>query len=153
MTALSGLPAYLDRGSPPTRGSKRRHPGVDGRADGDVACDGPVRLNLSGGESVDDLRLLERDEGKGACLLGSPPDRVDRIRVAQGASPRGAVAYGGEVSSPRRGRGGQEAACRSYGQRRAAWAELGPGSREAIRDTPGRLWTVSSTGQAWTLRW
>ena len=44
MTALSGLPAYLDlaavaRSQCPTCGSKRGHPGVDGRADGDVACD------------------------------------------------------------------------------------------------------------------
>ena len=96
MTALSGLPAYLDLAAVARLGEsvrrhvgKRRHPGVDGRADGDVACD----ADLSGGESVDDLRLLEsRGSGQGAACWGVSPDAAGRPQgaaqqVAQGASP------------------------------------------------------------------
>ena len=88
-----------------------------------------------------------RGSGQGAALLtsltGSPgrPQGAAQ-QVAQGASPRGAVAYGGvQVSRqlPRRGRGGQEAAWQSVhtgGQRRAAWAWEGQLGLVGVRGRP-----------------
>ena len=37
-----------------------------------------VMLNLSGGESVDDLRVLEKDEGLGRVLLAGESHRMRR---------------------------------------------------------------------------
>ena len=73
MTALSGLPAYLDLAAVARLGeSVRRHVGVregtQGWTDAQMVMS-LVMLNLSGGESVDDLRLLERDEGLGSRSL------------------------------------------------------------------------------------
>ena len=68
MTALAGLGAYLDlwqvAGLPQ---SVRRHLGVEG-AQGwtdEQVVTSLALLNLAGGECVEDLRLLEKDEGLG----------------------------------------------------------------------------------------
>jgi hypothetical protein len=68
MTALAGLPIYLDLCHAAGLGkSIRRHMGV--RADGGQGWTDSqivmslVLLNLAGGDCVDDLRLLEADEG------------------------------------------------------------------------------------------
>ena len=73
MTALSGLPAYLDLAAVARLGeSVRRHVGVregtQGWTDAQMVT-ALVMLNLAGGESVDDLRLLEKDEGLGRVLF------------------------------------------------------------------------------------
>ena len=73
MTALSGLPAYLDLAAVARLGeSVRRHVGVregaQGWTDSQMVMS-LVMLNLAGGESVDDLRVLEKDEGLGRLLL------------------------------------------------------------------------------------
>ena len=71
MTALAGLGAYLDlwqvAGLPQ---SVRRHLGVEGGQDwtDDQMVTSLVLLNLAGGECVEDLRLLEKDEGLGRVL-------------------------------------------------------------------------------------
>ena len=82
MTALSGLPAYLDLAAVARLGeSVRRHVGVregtQGWTDAQMVMS-LVMLNLSGGESVDDLRLLERDEGLGRVLLAGESHRMRR---------------------------------------------------------------------------
>jgi hypothetical protein len=82
MTALSGLPAYLDLAAVARlRESVRRHVGVregtQGWTDAQMVMS-LVMLNLSGGESVDDLRLLERDEGLGRVLLAGESHRMRR---------------------------------------------------------------------------
>ena len=82
MTALSGLPAYLDLAAVARlEESVRRHVGVregtQGRTDAQMVMS-LVMLNLSGGESVDDLRLLERDEGLGRVLLAGESHRMRR---------------------------------------------------------------------------
>ncbi len=72
MTALSGMATYLDlaqvAGLPQ---SFRRHVGVKegkrGWTDGQMITSLAL-LNLAGGESVDDLRVLEKDEGLGRML-------------------------------------------------------------------------------------
>ena len=71
MTALAGLGAYLDlwqvAGLPR---SVRRHLGVEG-AQGwtdEQVVTSLALLNLAGGECVEDLRLLEKDEGLGRVL-------------------------------------------------------------------------------------
>ena len=89
MTALSGLPAYLDLAAVARLGeSVRRHvgarEGTQGWTDAQMVTS-LVMLNLSGGESVDDLRLLERDEGLGRvplehltqALSNRPPECTD----------------------------------------------------------------------------
>ena len=73
MTALSGLAAYLDLAEAARLGeSVRRHvggrEGTQGWTDAQMVT-ALVMLNLSGGESVDDLRVLEKDEGLGRVLL------------------------------------------------------------------------------------
>ena len=91
MTALSGLPAYLDLAAVARLGeSVRRHVGVregtQGWTDAQMVMS-LVMLNLSGGESVDDprssrgqaLRLLERDEGLGRVLLAGESHRMRRV--------------------------------------------------------------------------
>ena len=138
MTALSGLPAYLDLAAVARlRESVRRHVGVregtQGWTDAQMVMS-LVMLNLSGGESVDDLRLLERDEGLGRVLLAGESHRMrrsdrraqrnrwrrERRRVVP--SPTAVFRY---LDLPRRVRGGQEAAWQSVHtgvQRRAVWA-------------------------------
>ena len=83
MTALSGLAAYLDLAEAARLGkSVRRHVGVregtQGWTDAQMVMS-LVMLNLSGGESVDDLRLLERDEGLGRVLLAGESHRMRRV--------------------------------------------------------------------------
>ena len=71
MTALAGLGAYLDlwqvAGLPQ---SLRRHLGVKGGQGwtDEQMVTSLVLLNLAGGECVEDLRLLEKDEGLGRVL-------------------------------------------------------------------------------------
>ena len=82
MTALSGLAAYLDLAGAARLGeSVRRHVGVregtQGWTDAQMVMS-LVMLNLSGGESVDDLRLLERDEGLGRVLLAGESHKMRR---------------------------------------------------------------------------
>lgn len=67
MTALGGLPAYLDLAQVAgwktwiDRHLRLRH-GTQGWSDSQMLT-ALVLLNLAGGESVDDLRVLEKDEG------------------------------------------------------------------------------------------
>ena len=73
MTAMSGLPAYLDLAEAAALGqSVRRHVGVregtQGWTDAQMVVS-LVMLNLAGGESVEDMRVLEKDEGLGRVLL------------------------------------------------------------------------------------
>ena len=82
MMAWSGLPAYLDLASVARFGeSVRRHVGVregsQGWTDAQMVMS-LVMLNLSGGESVDDVRVLERDEGLGRLLLAGESHRMRR---------------------------------------------------------------------------
>lgn len=67
MTALAGLPAYLDLVQVAgLRASVDRHislrDGTQGWSDSQIITS-LVLLNLAGGDSVDDLRVLEKDEG------------------------------------------------------------------------------------------
>ena len=82
MTALSGLPAYLELASVARLGeSVRRHVGVredtQGWTDAQMVMS-LVMLNLAGGESVDDLRLLEKDEGLGRVVATAESHRMRR---------------------------------------------------------------------------
>ena len=78
---MSGLPAYLLAAVARLGESVRRHVGVregtQGWTDAQMVMS-LVMLNLSGGESVDDLRLLERDEGLGRVLLAGESHRMQR---------------------------------------------------------------------------
>ena len=91
MTALSGLPAYLDLASVARLGeSVRSHVGVREGAQGWTGTQmvtALMMLNLAGGESVDDLRLLEKDEGlgRGAAHRG---DSRDAAGGAQGTAQK-----------------------------------------------------------------
>ena len=174
MTALSGLPAYLDLAAVARLGeSVRRHVGVregtQGWTDAQMVMS-LVMLNpvsstgqaLSGGESVDDLRLLERDEGLGRVLLAGESHRMQRAdRRAQRnrwrrerrrvvPSPTAVFRYldnfHDEAEEARRRSGKRSyrrptTRCVGLGRSTRTWS----GSQEAIRDTPRRLWT-------WTLR-
>jgi hypothetical protein len=67
MTALGGLPAYLDlaRVAGLSRSIERHvrvREGAQGWSDSQMVTS-LVLLNLAGGEAVDDLRILEKDEG------------------------------------------------------------------------------------------
>ena len=78
----SGLPAYLDLASVARLGeSVRRHVGVregtQGWTDAQMVT-ALVMLNLAGGESVDDLRLLEKDEGLGRVVAAAESHRMRR---------------------------------------------------------------------------
>ena len=89
MTAWSGLPAYLDLASVARFGeSVRRHVGVREGAQGWTDAQmvtALVMLNLAGGESVDDVRVLEKDEGLGKLMLEAETHRMRRAeRRAQG---------------------------------------------------------------------
>jgi hypothetical protein len=67
MTALAGLPAYLDLAAVSgLTGAIRRHLKVSGERQGwtdEQVVMSLVLLNLAGGDCVDDLRVLEGDEG------------------------------------------------------------------------------------------
>ncbi len=82
MTALAGLPAYLELASVARLGeSVRRHVGVregtQGWTDAQMVI-ALAMLNLAGGESVDDLRLLEKDEGLGRAVSVAESHRMKR---------------------------------------------------------------------------
>ena len=65
MTALAGLPVYLDLASVLNLGmsiSTHLHVKVQGWTDEQIVMS-LILLNLAGGESVDDLRILEADDG------------------------------------------------------------------------------------------
>ncbi len=65
MTSLAGLPVYLDLASVLNLGeniSAHLHTKVQGWTDEQIIMS-LILLNLAGGESVDDLRILEADEG------------------------------------------------------------------------------------------
>jgi hypothetical protein len=65
MTALAGLPVYLDLASVLNLGesiTRHLHIKVQGWTDEQIVMS-LILLNLAGGESVEDLRLLEADEG------------------------------------------------------------------------------------------
>ena len=65
MTALAGLPVYLDLASVLNLGmsiSTHLQVKVQGWTDEQIVHS-LILLNLAGGESVDDLRILEADEG------------------------------------------------------------------------------------------
>ncbi len=84
MTALSWLPAYLDLTFVARLGaSVRRHVGVregaQGWTDAQIVV-ALMMLNLAGGETVDDLRLLEKDEGLGRALLTAETHRMRRAQ-------------------------------------------------------------------------
>jgi hypothetical protein len=67
MTALAGLPAYLDLAAVSgLTGAIRRHLSVSGAGQGwtdEQVVMSLVLLNLAGGDCVNDLRVLEADEG------------------------------------------------------------------------------------------
>ncbi|MGD0489495.1 MAG: IS1380 family transposase [Syntrophorhabdales bacterium] len=65
VTALAGLPVYLDLASVLNLGesiARHLHVKVQGWTDEQIVMS-LILLNLAGGESVDDLRILEADEG------------------------------------------------------------------------------------------
>jgi len=65
MTALAGLPVYLDLASVLNLGESiavHLHAKVQGWTDAQIVLS-LILLNLAGGESVDDLRILEADDG------------------------------------------------------------------------------------------
>ncbi len=65
MTALAGLPIYLDLASVLNLGEsigEHLHIKIQGWTDEQIVMS-LILLNLAGGESVDDLRILEADEG------------------------------------------------------------------------------------------
>ena len=73
MRGLAGLAAYLDLAQVAgLRESVRRHLGVNqgrqGWTDSQMVIS-LMLLNLAGGECVEDLRLLEKDDGLGRALL------------------------------------------------------------------------------------
>ena len=164
MTALSGLPAYLDLAAVARLGeSVRRHVGVregtQGWTDAQMVMS-LVMLNLSGGESVDP-RLLRGTRVWGCCLLGSLTGCSGQTAGRSATGGAGSVAAWcrrlrrcsgiSTTSTTRPRRPGGGLARRSYRRPTTRCVGLGrstrtwSGSQEAIRDTPRRLWT-------WTLR-
>ena len=88
MTALSGLAAYLEMAEAAgLRDAIRRHITVREKGQGwsDVQMVmSLLLLNLAGGESVEDLRILEADEGLGRVLAMSETHRMRSAeRIAQ----------------------------------------------------------------------
>ena len=162
MTAMSGLPAYLDLAEAAGLGeSVRRHVGMreggQGWTDAQMVTS-LVMLNLAGGESVVDVRVLEKDEGLGRVLLRAETHRMRRgersapaQEMAQAEEPHHTVGNGG-VQIPRqfppRLGGGQKAAAHSVHTRgpMMRWADFGgsmrtsSGSCSTIRDKPRRRW-------------
>ena len=82
MTALAGLPTYLELGqvvglSRSIKSHVRVREGGQGWRDMQVITS-LVLLNLAGGESVDDLRILEKDEGMCRVLRRAETYRIRR---------------------------------------------------------------------------
>lgn len=94
--AWSGLPAYLDLESVARFGeSVRRHVGVrdgtQGWSDAQMVT-ALVMLILAGWESVDDVQVLEKDEGLGKLLLEAETHGMWRAECrATGVAGRGAT--------------------------------------------------------------
>ena len=94
MMAWSGLPTYLDLASVARFGeSVRRHVGVregtQGWSDAQMVT-ALVMLILAGWESVDDVRVLEKDEGLGKLLLEAETHGMWRAECrATGVAGRG----------------------------------------------------------------
>ena len=85
MTALAGLPTYLDLAQVAGLSqSIQRHvklrQGKQGWSDAQVVTS-LVLLNLAGGDSVDDLGILEKDAGFGQVLR-----RVEHYGLGRGAT-------------------------------------------------------------------
>ena len=134
MTALSGLPAYLNSAFVARlEASVRSHVGVregaQGWTDAQIVV-ALVMLNLAGGESVDDLRLLEKDEGLGRALLTAEThgmrrtqrDRWRKERSRTVPSPTAVFRYLNRFHDE--AEGGQETVSQGVhtgGQRRADW--------------------------------
>ena len=82
MTSLSGLPAYVDMAE--VSGlveSVRTHMLVRERGQGWTDAQivmSLILLNIAGGECVDDLRVLEKDEGLGRVLRSAETHRMRR---------------------------------------------------------------------------
>ena len=96
-TALAGLAAYLDLGGAAGLGRwierhVRLRKGGQGWSDSQMITS-LLLLNLAGGEGVDDLRILEKDEG--LC-------RVLRKAETHGMSPRERCAQEGRWRKERR---------------------------------------------------
>ena len=71
MTAFAGLPLYLDLASVLGMGNsitRHMHVKVQGWTDEQVILS-LILLNLAGGESVDDVAVLEKDEGFGRIMM------------------------------------------------------------------------------------
>ena len=82
VTSLSGLAAYLDMAQAAGLSeSVRTHLGVkeggQGWTDSQIVT-AVVLLNLVGGESVDDLRMLQKDDGLSRLLLTAQTHRICR---------------------------------------------------------------------------
>ena len=96
MTSLAGLPVYLDLASVLNLGesiSAHLHTKVQGWTDEQIIMS-LILLNLAGGESVDDLRILEADEGFCRILrrielknLPRKERRRDGEAMAEGKAP------------------------------------------------------------------
>ena len=101
MTALAGLAAYLDLWQVAgLNQSIRRHLGVNqgrqGLTDAQMVTSLAL-LNLAGGECVEDLGLLEKDEGLGRVLRLAetqgmrPRERQAMLKIARTLPPIGVV--------------------------------------------------------------
>ena len=96
LTALAGLPLYLDLASVLNLGmsiAEHLHVKMQGWTDEQIVMS-LILLNLAGGDSVDDLRLLEADEGFCKILrrveLARTSEKAatgDRETVAEGEAP------------------------------------------------------------------
>ena len=79
MTALSGLASYLELAHAACLGeSVRLHMGDRKRRQGwtyEQMVISLILLNLAGGESVDDMRILHSDEGLGRLIDGGADPR------------------------------------------------------------------------------
>ena len=103
MTALAGLGAYWILQVAGLPQSVRRHLGVEG-AQGwtdEQVVTSLALLNLAGGECVEDLRLLEKDEGLGRVLRLAETHGMGR-RSAGGCWGGGARSAAAVCRRPRR---------------------------------------------------
>ena len=95
MTALAGLPAYLDlafaAGLPQSIG---KHVGVRAGSQGWTDAQEVMSLlllNLAGGDCVDDLRVLEKDEGFARLMRRVETQGMSRQQRRAERSSSGAV--------------------------------------------------------------
>jgi hypothetical protein len=106
MTALAGLPAYLDLAAVSgLTGAIRRHLKVSGERQGwtdEQVIMSLVLLNLAGGECVNDLKVLEGDEGfarvaRAGRVAWAPAQGAPCLRaaLAESTPSSGALAFRG----------------------------------------------------------